>query len=77
MEDKRWWMSRGVWGGIVAAAAGIAGAVWGVTLTADEQAHMVDLIVPLASAGSAVAGGIAAIVGRVRAKKRIGGKSNA
>ena len=72
MKNKPWWASRGVWGGIVAALAGIAGAVWGVTLTAEEQAHLVDLIVPAVSAVSAVVGGVTAIIGRIKANKTIG-----
>lgn len=74
MENKPWWASRGVWGGIVAILAGIAGAAWGVTLSAEDQAHMVDLIVPLATAISAIVGGVTAIIGRFKAKKQIGAK---
>lgn len=71
-SGKAWWQSRGVWGGLVAAGAGLAGAVWGVSLSAEEQAHLVDLIVPVVSSVSAVAGGVIAVVGRMRAKRRIG-----
>ena len=68
MEDnKSWWMSKTVWGGIIALIAGAAG-VFGYTLLPEDQAALVD-------GGAALAasiGGVIAIWGRVRASKQIG-----
>ena len=68
MDSKSWWMSRAVWGGIVAVLAGIAGA-GGYVLSPEDQDQFVNLAVPVASA----VGGVVAIIGRVLASKRVGG----
>jgi len=74
MDGKAWWASRGIWGGIVAIAAGIAG-FWGVTISPEDQAHLTDLVVLAVSALGAVIGGIMAVIGRKAAKKPIKGGS--
>jgi hypothetical protein len=63
---KAWWMSRGVWGGVVAALAGLAG-IWGYSIPAEDQARVVELIVAIVSA----VGGVVAVVGRAMAKRPI------
>ncbi len=68
-SGKAWWASRGVWGGVVAAFAGVAG-LFGITLDAAAQAHVVDAILATCSALSAL-GGVLAIIGRLRAQKTI------
>ena len=73
MDSKAWWLSKGIWGGIVSAVAGILAAIWGVSLSPDDQ----ELVVNLALAVASAAGGVMAIVGRLLAKKPIGEKSNA
>lgn len=73
MDSKAWWASKGVWGGIVSLIASVLLAIWGVEISPDDQ----DLIVNLAIASASAFGGVMAIVGRVRAKKQIGGKDNA
>lgn len=61
--EKPWWQSRSVWGGVVAAGAGIAGALgyhFDVALTTE-------LVTSVAGA----VGGVLAIVGRIRATRPI------
>jgi len=60
---KPWWQSRAVWGGIVAAAAGIA-SLFGVDI---DQAKATEIAVSLAP----LIGGALAVYGRVRASKPI------
>jgi len=74
MDGKPWWASRGIWGGIVALVAGIAG-ICGVAISPEDQAHITDLVVLAASALGAVVGGIMAVIGRKAAKKPIKGGS--
>ena len=65
MEDnKSWWQSKSVWGGIVAVLASIASVV-GVSLDAGTQELVATALV-------GVAGAAAAIIGRVKATKPIG-----
>jgi uncharacterized membrane protein len=65
-EMKSWYMSKAVWGGLIAVAAGIAGA-FGLTIGQEEQAQLVDIIVVLATS----AGGLLAVIGRVKATKEV------
>ena len=64
---KAWWQSRAVWGGLVAALAGIGG-LFGLNLDETSQGMIVDVAVQMAT----VAGALIAVIGRVRASKRIG-----
>lgn len=64
---KSWMNSKGVWGGIVAAAGGLL-ALGHYTLSAQDAATAVDLLSGVASA----VGGLIAIYGRVVASKKIG-----
>jgi hypothetical protein len=59
--------STGVWGGIIAVIAGIAG-LFGYSITEADQASLVQSV----SAGMATLGGLIAVWGRVRASKKIG-----
>jgi len=61
-----WYASKGVWGGLIAVVAGIAG-VFGYTLDVPLQTEMISII----TAVVASAGGILAIIGRIRASKKI------
>ncbi|OQP85128.1 hypothetical protein BTR14_17260 [Rhizobium rhizosphaerae] len=65
-EEKNWYASRTVWGGIVAILASLAHLA-GYTLEADDQLGLVDGLSTLAGA----AGGILALYGRVRARHRL------
>lgn len=63
VEEKAWWMSKTIWGSLVAIGASLAGLA-GVTLGADAQSQIVDAIVQAIAA----AGALVAIYGRLTAK---------
>lgn len=65
-QEKPWWASKGVWGGLIALIAGIASA-FGYTLGADDQASIVNAAVTVAG----VVGSLLAVYGRVTAKAAI------
>lgn len=65
-EQKPWWQSKTVWGGLVALGAGIAGA-FGVTVGAEDQELITSSILGIASA----AGGLIAVYGRLKAQSEI------
>lgn len=62
--DKAWYMSKGVWGGIIAIAAAVAGA-FGIVVSPEDQASLTEAAVVVAGG----VGGALAIVGRVMASK--------
>lgn len=62
-EGKPWWQSRAVWGGLVAAFAGV-GAVFGLEVNEAEALEV-------AMAASAAFGGLLAVYGRVKATRPI------
>ena len=64
---KHWYLSKTIIGGILALLAGIAG-LFGYAIDASAQATLTDLIY---SASSAI-GGIVAIVGRIKADRKVG-----
>lgn len=64
-ETKPWYLSRGVWAGVVAALVGVA-TVFGLNVEG-EQESIINVVVGLAE----VVSGIVAIYGRVRAKAKI------
>lgn len=66
-ESKSWWMSKTVWGGVVALIGGILG-VFDYTLAPEDQA----LILEIAAGITTGVGGIVAIWGRTKASKTIG-----
>lgn len=66
-EAKPWYLSKAVWGGVVAMAAPIL-AMSGLSLSAGDQAQLVDL----AFQGATVVGGAVAVYGRMTAKTAIG-----
>ena len=66
--SKAWYASSGVWGGVLAVAAPIAGVVLKVSIGGDEIALAAEA---LAAIGGGV-GGLLAIYGRVKATQRIG-----
>lgn len=59
--------SKGVWGGLIAVAAGLAGLV-GVDIGGQEAGELAEH----AAAIAAAVGGIVAIWGRIAARRRIG-----
>lgn len=65
-ETKSWYMSKTVWGGLIAVAAGAAGA-FGYTVAPDDQAQIVDAAVVVAT----LVGGLLSVFGRVMASKAV------
>lgn len=68
IDTKSWTSSLGVWGGIIAIAAPALGGALGYTISADDARQVVEIGSGLVSAF----GGLLAVVGRIRATKRIG-----
>lgn len=68
-DNKPWYASSGVWGGILAAGVGLVALITHTTIT---QADVSSLAGDLAAIGGAV-GGIIAVYGRIKATKKIGG----
>lgn len=68
-ESKSWYASKAIWGGVVAILSGVAG-VFGYAVSPDDQTQLASI---LAAVGATV-GGAAAIFGRIKASKSIGGK---
>jgi uncharacterized membrane protein HdeD (DUF308 family) len=66
-ETKPWYQSRGVIGGLVAAAAGIA-AAFNFDISADTQTMIVEAVIGV----GATIGGIVAVIGRIKASKKVG-----
>ena len=67
-QTKSWWSSTTIWGGLVAIAAGIGGAV-GL-----DAAGLASDLNELVAGVVAAVGGIVSIIGRFRARKQIGGE---
>ncbi|MCK5296456.1 MAG: hypothetical protein KAJ75_06175 [Alphaproteobacteria bacterium] len=67
IDTKPWWKSQGVWGGIIAVAAGIGG-LFGYSISGADQASIAEAGIGIASA----VGGLVAIIGRISASKNIG-----
>ena len=66
MDEKAWYESKAVWGGLVAVGAAAAG-TFGIAVDADTQGQIADLIV----VGVGAVGGLLAIYGRIKAGKSI------
>ena len=66
MPLKPWYLSKTVWGSLIAILAALAG-LFDVELTPDDQARAVDLVVQALGA----LGGLVALVGRFFATHRI------
>ena len=69
IENKPWYESKAVVGGVVAVVAGIAG-IMGVAINPDDQEAIVATVTAV---GSAV-GGALAVYGRIKASQPIGKK---
>ena len=63
---KAWYLSRTVWGGVLAIVASVAN-IAGLDITGTEQAELADRITALLAA----AGGIVAVAGRLAAQRRL------
>ncbi|MFZ5645827.1 MAG: hypothetical protein ACOY46_19900 [Bacillota bacterium] len=67
MEDnKKWWQSKTVWGGMVAVGAAVAGA-FGLQIDGQTQNEITEYI----TVGAGAIGGLLAIYGRLKADKGI------
>ena len=66
-EMKQWYLSKTVWGALIAIAAGLLQAA-GIDLSPATRSDIADNIVSLAGA----IGGLVAIYGRLTAEKRLG-----
>ena len=68
MDDfKSLLASKTFWGGVIALLAGILG-LFGYTLAPDDQAALVETVAAVAAS----IGGVIAIIGRIKASKKIG-----
>lgn len=65
-QTEKWYESRGVWGALVAGAAGVAG-LFGYAVSAEEQENIAALVIGLVTTIS----GVLAFIGRLKASKRI------
>lgn len=65
-EEKRWYLSKTIWGGLVAVVAALAGIV-GI----DVDAANGDAVVLALTNAAAAIGGVVAIIGRLDAVKTI------
>lgn len=63
-ESKPWFMSRSVWGALVAIAAGIGG-TFGIMIAEQDQATLTDAILQIAGA----VGAVVALYGRLSASQ--------
>lgn len=66
-ENKKWYESRTVWGGLVAVGAAAAGAALNVTVDTDTQEQIVGLVM----SAVAIVGAAVSIYGRLKAEKKI------
>ena len=65
---KNWYASKGIWGGLIAAAAPIVGGLLHVSITGDDVNTAMGYVSEIVGA----AGGLLAVYGRVKATKQIG-----
>ncbi len=70
-NSKVWYLSKGIWGGILSGLVG-ALALLGVAVDANFVNVVSDKIVLVIPAAITVVGAILAIVGRIKAVKKIG-----
>ncbi len=67
MDDtKAWYSSRTVWGALIAILASLAHLA-GVDVAATEEVEIVDLLIGIVTAG----GALAALIGRIAARRRL------
>ena len=71
MENKQWWKSKTIWGGLLMAAAFILN-FFHYELSPADQTILIDTIPEVIQSVSAAIGTILAIYGRVTAKTTIG-----
>ena len=64
---KEWYKSKTVWGGLIAVGAAAAGA-FGIVVDEGAQDQLAEVMV----LGATAVGGLVAVLGRVKATKKIG-----
>lgn len=64
--NKKWYKSKGVWGGVIAVCAGLAGSAFGVDIGPEAQDQFANHLPALAGA----IGGVVAVIGRLTAKDK-------
>ena len=69
-DEKPWYASVGVWGGILATFGG-ASILGGAALSPDEITTLAEGLANFVPAAIALAGGLAGVIGRIRARKTI------
>lgn len=70
MNEKSWYKSRTIWGALIALAAYVLNH-FGFVVSPEEQATLVDHIMPVVVPLSALVACVLTIIGRFRAEKRI------
>lgn len=65
-ETKPWYMSRTVWGALIAIAASLAHAA-GIEITAGDEGELADLL----AAAAGTVGGLIALYGRIAARRPV------
>jgi len=66
IDEKPWYLSRTIWGSLIAVAAAL-GSILGISLDQTVQAELADIVVQMAGA----AGALVAIYGRLAATEII------
>ena len=67
MDKKKWYQSKTIWGAAITIASLVLTQL-GYTVSAEDQASVIDYIVNTAG----YVGGVVAIYGRIKASKQIG-----
>jgi len=70
-DTKGWYQSKTIWGAIISIVATLISILTHKTISPETQQVIVNQIVNIATAVAAIAGGIMAIVGRLKADKII------
>ena len=66
-SSKKWYKSKGVWGGVIAVLAGLAGSIWGIDVSAEAQDKIASHLPTLIGA----VGGLIGVIGRLTAKDKV------
>jgi predicted outer membrane lipoprotein len=66
MDAKPWYLSKGIWGSLIAVAFGIL-AAFGIKGAEGEQENVLELVMQII----AVIGGVVAFLGRIKANTKI------
>ncbi len=69
-DEKSWYLSKGVWGGIIAAVVGIIG-MFGLAMPEGSVDFLTDEVMKIVGAIATIVAGVIAIIGRVKATTRI------